>query len=326
MKLKLSSYHLISIILIQIVLIDIVLIVFLFGALNKENKNIPAAEISKSTQNKVTDKQEESQSKDTAPDKEEVKKASNQKNPPANKGESNQGHQAQLSFPMRVDTRTKLEKRDPLLAMVVDQQEKKLARNEGAAKESIVMASSPKEALTKKAENKLGKKQVQPAFSMRLGESSRAEKKDALFEIFHKVTVNSLPARDYKIMENASLEMLKEGEFTATAYDLSFESCGKYPGHPEYGITFSGKRAIKGRTVAVDPTVIPLGSKLHIEFQKPYTHLSGWYYAEDTGRLVKGRIIDIFFGESAFKEMEKFGRRKVKVKIVYPESSKYVGS
>jgi 3D (Asp-Asp-Asp) domain-containing protein len=115
------------------------------------------------------------------------------------------------------------------------------------------------------------------------------------------------------------LKPMAQDEFIATAYDLSFESCGKYPSHPEYGITFSGKKAQRGRTIAVDPNLIPLGSRVHMTFPNNYKYLNGWYMAEDTGRLVKGKIIDVYFGESAFYEMERFGSMIVKVKIVYPE-------
>ncbi|MDP4181912.1 MAG: 3D domain-containing protein [Bacillota bacterium] len=111
----------------------------------------------------------------------------------------------------------------------------------------------------------------------------------------------------------------KTDEFIATAYDLSYESCGKYPWHPQYGITFSGKKAVRGRTVAVDPDVIPLGSEIYMTFPQKYDYLNGWYVAEDTGSKVKGKIIDIYMGQSAFYEMEKFGSMKVNVKIVYPE-------
>ncbi|RCX19379.1 3D (Asp-Asp-Asp) domain-containing protein [Anaerobacterium chartisolvens] len=105
-------------------------------------------------------------------------------------------------------------------------------------------------------------------------------------------------------------------DFIATVYDLSYECCGKYPSHPEYGITFSGTRAIKGITVAVDPEVIPLGSEIYIEFAVPYTGMSGWYKAEDIGSSVRGNIVDVFMGESASTEMMKsFGRREVKVQI-----------
>jgi 3D (Asp-Asp-Asp) domain-containing protein len=44
--------------------------------------------------------------------------------------------------------------------------------------------------------------------------------------------------------------------------------------------------------------------------------LNGWYVAEDTGSRVKGKIIDIFFGRSAFAEARKFGRRTVSVRII----------
>ncbi len=74
---------------------------------------------------------------------------------------------------------------------------------------------------------------------------------------------------------------------SATAYDLSFESCGKYPDHPQYGITRSGTRARPG-VVAVDPRVIPLGAKLYVEYldgSKDY----GLASAEDTGGAIKGK-------------------------------------
>lgn len=83
----------------------------------------------------------------------------------------------------------------------------------------------------------------------------------------------------------------------ATAYDLSVESCGKDRDDPGYGITKTGTRAKAGRTIAVDPEVIPLGSSVMITFPDEYSHLNGIYVAEDTGRLIVGNCIDIFFGE-----------------------------
>lgn len=63
-------------------------------------------------------------------------------------------------------------------------------------------------------------------------------------------------------------------------------------------------------TVAVDPRVIPLGSKLYI---------SGYGYAvaEDTGGAVKNNIIDVFL--NSYSECMSWGRRNVEVTIVaYP--------
>ena len=121
-----------------------------------------------------------------------------------------------------------------------------------------------------------------------------------------------------------SLLMAKSNEkrMRATAYDLSVESCGKRPEHPQYGITSSGARAVVGRTVAVDPTVIPLGSRMFISFPVEYSDLDGIYMAEDTGRLIKGDSIDVFFGEDMegsreiYERAMKFGVRYVDVRVL----------
>lgn len=52
-------------------------------------------------------------------------------------------------------------------------------------------------------------------------------------------------------------------------------------------ITASGKKPQINHTIAVDPRVIPLGSKVYIEGM-------GTYYAEDTGGAIKGNILDVF--------------------------------
>jgi 3D (Asp-Asp-Asp) domain-containing protein len=111
-------------------------------------------------------------------------------------------------------------------------------------------------------------------------------------------------------------------KMTATAYDLSFESCGKAPSHPAYGVTSSGTKAAVGRTIAVDPEVIPLGSKVKITFPEKYSYLDGTYVAEDTGRLIKGNRVDVFFGEdkAGSKTVNKlamdFGVQDVEVEII----------
>lgn len=130
--------------------------------------------------------------------------------------------------------------------------------------------------------------------------------------IYHKPMFNSSDTGDIKLAADEPFMQ----DFIATAYDLSYESCGKYPQHREYGITFSGKKAVKGRTVAVDPSIIPLGSLVYIKFPMPYQQMTGWYTAEDTGSKIKGKIIDIYLGESALKEARQFGRRNVEIMVV----------
>jgi uncharacterized protein YabE (DUF348 family)/3D (Asp-Asp-Asp) domain-containing protein len=98
----------------------------------------------------------------------------------------------------------------------------------------------------------------------------------------------------------------------ASAYDLSYESCGKYPDHPLYGITRSGTMARPG-VVAVDPTLISLGSKLYVESLDYYRDY-GFSSAEDTGSAIKGNRIDLFIGDS--KSAIRYGKRNVRVYVL----------
>ena len=99
---------------------------------------------------------------------------------------------------------------------------------------------------------------------------------------------------------------------SATAYDLSYESCGKRPGDRGYGITASGMRAQYG-VIAVDPRVIPLGTKLYVEgTDGSWTY--GYCVAGDTGGGIKGNRIDLFYNSRA--EALQFGRRQARVYIL----------
>ncbi|MGI6585449.1 MAG: DUF348 domain-containing protein [Gracilibacteraceae bacterium] len=95
-------------------------------------------------------------------------------------------------------------------------------------------------------------------------------------------------------------------KMTATAYDATFESCGKHPDHPQYGITYSGLRVRPG-IVAVDPKVIPLGTYLYVEGY-------GEALAADIGGAIKGNRIDLYY-ESP-EDVAKYGKRTVKVYVL----------
>lgn len=71
-------------------------------------------------------------------------------------------------------------------------------------------------------------------------------------------------------------------------------------------MTASGMRAVRG-VVAVDPRVIPLGTKLYVEGY-------GFAIAGDTGGAIKGNRIDLCF--NTVQECYQFGRRKVVVHIL----------
>ena len=59
--------------------------------------------------------------------------------------------------------------------------------------------------------------------------------------------------------------------------------------------------------IAVDPKVIPLGTKVHVEGY-------GNAIAADTGGVIKGNIIDVFFNSRS--ECMNWGRKMVKVRIL----------
>lgn len=87
---------------------------------------------------------------------------------------------------------------------------------------------------------------------------------------------------------------------TLTAYDAGPNSTGKTEEHPWYGMTYTGTEVTEGRTIAVDPNVIPLGWWVYIEG-------IGLRRAEDTGSAIKGNIIDIYFESE--EHALKFGRK-----------------
>lgn len=70
--------------------------------------------------------------------------------------------------------------------------------------------------------------------------------------------------------------------------------------------TATGSFADTG-TIAVDPKVIPLGSKIYVPGY-------GWGKALDTGGAIKGNKIDIWFPTE--KQCYSWGVRTVKIKVI----------
>lgn len=116
--------------------------------------------------------------------------------------------------------------------------------------------------------------------------------------------------------KNMGMEML---DFKLTAYDLTYESCGKYPGNPEYGFTRTGLKIVgpefNQRICAVDPKVIPLHSIIYVEVEgKEVSPYDGVYFCEDTGGGVKGRHVDLFINDKSI--VDAFGVQKGNIYIL----------
>ncbi|URZ01970.1 G5 and 3D domain-containing protein [Clostridium felsineum] len=121
-------------------------------------------------------------------------------------------------------------------------------------------------------------------------------KKEPTKQIFKVGTLGVLkPDRGGRVLYKKSISAL------ATAYTDDFG----------FGITASGTRVKRNSdgysSIAVDPTVIPLGTKLYVPGY-------GYGIAEDTGGAIKGNRLDLFF--SSEKECYDWGAKNVTVYIV----------
>ena len=62
------------------------------------------------------------------------------------------------------------------------------------------------------------------------------------------------------------------------------------------GVTFASGRSLRLRfyqSIAVDPNVIPLGSRVYIPAYRHDGH-GGWFVAQDTGGAINGRHLDVY--------------------------------
>lgn len=189
---------------------------------------------------------------------------------------------------------------------------------------------------------KLPEKEIEGPVETKTLEDYERELDEFLLEEFPDVEAKPLPKEDdspevkpVKVdkapkgnSEKLDLESLEElGQFTITAYDLSFTCCGKPRSDPEFGITKDGTNLIglsreDAMVVAVDPSVIPLGTKIYLDLPEPYKHFSGVYRAADTGNpsIVTGRKIDLYMGDFGKEDSDPsvwdFGVRTANVYVV----------
>nr|WP_275900727.1 3D domain-containing protein [Paenibacillus periandrae] len=111
---------------------------------------------------------------------------------------------------------------------------------------------------------------------------------------------------------NQDLSKYTATEVVATGYFAGKESTGKNPGHPEYGVTFSGLKVQRNKnslsTIAADPTVFPIGSVLYIPGY-------GYGVVADTGSAIKGNRIDLYF-ETKDQVYKEWGKKTLHVFVV----------
>ena len=91
-------------------------------------------------------------------------------------------------------------------------------------------------------------------------------------------------------------EVTELGEFKITHYCACVKCCGQWALNRPEGVvlTASGAEAKAGRTIAVDPDVIPLGTEVVVRYSDGNEAV---YVAEDTGSAVKGNHIDVYMDD-----------------------------
>jgi 3D (Asp-Asp-Asp) domain-containing protein len=99
---------------------------------------------------------------------------------------------------------------------------------------------------------------------------------------------------------NTTIERPPGGlSFTATAYCAG-------------SVTATGARPLNKKTIAADPTVLPMGSRIRLtRLGQSY---DGVYVVNDTGARIRGRRIDLYIRDC--DEAIRFGRRSATVSLL----------
>ncbi|WP_100373900.1 3D domain-containing protein [Bacillus sp. FJAT-45037] len=122
-----------------------------------------------------------------------------------------------------------------------------------------------------------------------------------------QVTVEAEPV---SLLEAIDWSVYPSERVIATGYTAGYESTGKNPGHPGYGITYSGVEVHRDlySTIAADPSVFPIGTILFIPGY-------GYGVVADTGSAIKGHIIDLYY-DTVDEVFNKWGKRELEVYVI----------
>ena len=93
---------------------------------------------------------------------------------------------------------------------------------------------------------------------------------------------------NYYILNALLAKANKIEDVKVTHYCCCAKCCGK-----DDGITYSGVKATPGVTVAVDTSIIPLGSDVLVDYGDGVIN---YYRADDTGSAIKGNKLDLCVG------------------------------
>lgn len=112
------------------------------------------------------------------------------------------------------------------------------------------------------------------------------------------------------LLEDRDWSQYPSKQVIATGYTAGFESTGKNPSHPQFGITYSGVKVKRDlySTIAADTNVFPLGTVLFIPGY-------GFGVVADTGSAIKGNKVDLYY-ETVEDVYSQWGKKTLDVYIV----------
>ncbi|RLQ96518.1 3D domain-containing protein [Falsibacillus albus] len=111
-------------------------------------------------------------------------------------------------------------------------------------------------------------------------------------------------------LEDLDWSKFPKKKVTATGYTAGYESTGKNPDNPSYGITYSGIKVKRDlySTVAADLDVFPIGTILFIPGY-------GYGVVADTGSAIKGNKLDLYY-KTVDDVYKNWGKKDLDVYIV----------
>ncbi|WP_404429144.1 3D domain-containing protein [Sutcliffiella horikoshii] len=113
-----------------------------------------------------------------------------------------------------------------------------------------------------------------------------------------------------KKLEDLDWDQYETHTVHATGYTAGYESTGKKPGDPSYGITYSGLKVKRDlySTIAADINVFPIGTILFIPGY-------GYGVVADIGGAIKGNKIDLYY-DTVDEVFNDWGKQTIDVYII----------
>ncbi|KQL46079.1 hypothetical protein AN963_13865 [Brevibacillus choshinensis] len=150
--------------------------------------------------------------------------------------------------------------------------------------------------------NAVGDRSIQAAFGIR--ETKEGQR------VVKKRTVSASSFTQVIDKTDVLLDQYPKVRVVATGYYAGFESTGKNPSHPSYGITYSGVKVRRDdySTIAADLRIFPIGTVLYIPGY-------GYGVVADKGGAIRGHKIDLYF-ETKQDVFKQWGKKSLDVYVV----------